>query len=211
MIRSVLSLVAALTLAACSPQPSDTNLSASAEAASVTPLLAPLAGANWTVEYGASALRFAGKHAGKDFKGAFETFEASIRFDPADLANSEVVVVVDTGSARTGDKFQESSLREGEWFDVASHPTARFQSRSFREVGPGLYELSGDLTIKGATVPVAAPFRLSVEGDRASVEGAASLDRLVLNLGVVSDPKGEWVSAQIPLEFTLTATRNPVP
>jgi len=211
VIRIVPSLLCLALLAACTAPSADTQEAApgAAQAAAAEPLaLNPVAGENWAVDYGASSIGFSGEHAGKAFEGRFERFAASIHFEPTDPGGARVVVLVDAGSAKTGDKFQESSLREGEWFDVANHPTARFESRSVREVGPGLYEMLGELTIKGQTTPVTLPFRLDAAQETATVEGSASLDRLALNLGRVSDPKAEWVSAKIPLSITLKAARK---
>lgn len=206
MMRPVIALSACLALLACTPAAQQAPSAASAAAPAA---LTPLPNENWTVDYSKSGIRFSGVHAAKPFQGQFEQFQATIHFAPPDLSDAKAIVEVATGSARTGNKFQEKSLQEGEWFDAGKFPLARFESKSFREVAPGAYEMLGDLTIKGVAVPVVIAFALSDQGDAAVATGRTELDRLALNLGVVSDPKAEWVSAKIPLEITLTATRKP--
>ena len=66
---------------------------------------------------------FAGTQSGKPFQGRFDQ-KAQIAFDPADLAGSKAVVVLATTSAKTGDRFQETTLAGAEWFNSAAFPTA---------------------------------------------------------------------------------------
>lgn len=177
-------------------------------AAAATLTVPPLPGANWRILPEASAIRFSGTHAGEPFQGRFERFDGALRFDPKDLANAKAIILVDTGSAKTGDKFQEANLVDGEWFDAKKQPLARFESQSFTAKGPGRYEMRGTLTIKGTPTPVTLPFELSESGALATAKGRTQLDRLALNLGRISDPKAEWVSRLIPLEIELKAQKQ---
>jgi len=88
----------------------------------------------WIIEKAASSIEFTGTHAGKAFKGRFEQWEGQVWFDPADLAGSKAVVLVKTGTARTGDATQEGSLSGAEWLDPTGYPTARFEATG---LGPG--------------------------------------------------------------------------
>lgn len=206
---------AILCLWACSPSatPSDAPAAAGldqAHAASAGPPPLPaLPGANWELQLGSSSLGFSGTHAGAAFSGRFARFNAAVRFDPADLANAKVLAVIETASARTGDKLQETSLAESDWFDIAKFPTATFESDSFTQTAPGQYEMRGRLTIKGVATPISLPFTLSQSGTSATAKGRVTLDRIALNIGVGSDAKAEWVSAKIPLDITLLALAKP--
>jgi polyisoprenoid-binding protein YceI len=44
------------------------------------------------------------------FKGIFDQWTAEIAFDPKDLANSRISIVISTASARTWDRPQEMTL-----------------------------------------------------------------------------------------------------
>ncbi len=203
--------LAASALCACSPAAApDTaapavDLGEAQAAAPQPPTLQAVPGANWDVQFADSSIAFSGTHAGNAFVGRFERFNASIRFDPADLANAKVLVVIDTSSARTGNKLQETSLKEGDWFDVAKHPTASFESDRFTQTAPGQFEMAGQLTIKGMAVPVRLPFVLTQTATGATAKGRVELDRIGLKIGVSSDANAEWVSAKIPLDITLVA------
>jgi len=164
--------------------------------------------AAWAVDQVSSGIGFSGTHAGNAFTGQFKRWKANIRFDPADLAHSQVVVAIDLASATTGDKFRDTTLREPEWFDSAKQPTATFVTRTIRAAGAGRYEADGVLTIKGKAVPVKLPFSLAIEGANAMMSGKATLDRTALDLGMKSDAKAAWVSKTIDLDVKVKATRR---
>jgi polyisoprenoid-binding protein YceI len=172
------------------------------------PAAASAVPAAWAVLPAQSRIGFSGTHAGNPFKGSFGQFAATIRFDPADLAGSRVNVVIATASARTGDKFQETSLAGAEWFDPAAHPRATFTTTRITAAGPGRYVADGTLTIRGKATPVRLPFTLRIAGDMAKMSGTTTLDRIALGMGAKSDPGGAWVSRQIGLTVDITARRT---
>lgn len=214
-LRSVSVAVICIAFGACSPSGAPGEAAPAAvdsahAAAPASPAAAGVADANWDVQPGASSIGFSGTHAGNAFSGRFERFSATVRFDPQDLANAKALVTIETASARTGSKLQESSLTESDWFDVAKFPVATFESDSFVQTAPGQFEMAGQLTIKGIATPVRVPFTLSQAGTSATAKGRVELDRIALKIGVSSDAKAEWVSAKIPLEITLVANAKPV-
>lgn len=161
----------------------------------------------WSIQPG-SEIAFSGVHAGTPFKGRFMDWRAGIHFDPANLAGSSITAVVETGSARDGDPLHEETLPQAEWFDVAHHPTATFRTTAIRARGDGGYELEGTLTIKDRELQL-APLVLTVEGNRLSIDGQANISRREANLGMESDPDGEYVSRDIAVEVRVAAVRAP--
>ncbi len=180
-------------------------------AAILTLLLAMVPGLalahTWTVDSANSSIGFSGAHSGAPFNGRFETWSAQIAFDPDNLADAKVRVTIDTGSAKTGDRFQERTLGESEWFDSRRHPQATYETVSIVRLSPTRYLANGALTVKGKATPLAMPFDLSIENGVATMRARLTLDRIALGLGVESDPKAEWVSRQIPLAIEVRATR----
>lgn len=183
------------------------DASAPAAAPAADAPVTPGAAVAWNVDKAASAIEFSGTHTGKAFTGRFEQWEARIWFDPADLAGSKAVVTVQTGSARTGDATQEGSLPGAEWFDTATYPTARFEATTFKALGGSRYEAAGTLRIKTTTVPVVLPFAFDEANGEATVAGRLELDRTALNLGMMSDAGGAWVSKAIGVEIKVKASR----
>jgi cytochrome b561 len=163
--------------------------------------------ADWTVDRGNSAIRFSGSYTGRAFNGSFGQWTARIRFDPSNLAGSRIIVVIDTGSATTGDRVQETTLKNGEWFDSGNHQFANFRSTAITSRGGNRYQARGTLEIKGKTTPVTLPFTLDINGNRARASGSLTLDRIALGMGTQSDPRAQYVSRNIELSINVAATR----
>lgn len=60
----------------------------------------------------------------------------------------------------------EGHLKSDDFFSVANHPSAKIIFTSVEATGKNSYEVTGDLTIKGITKPIA--FDLSVYGSKAT-------------------------------------------
>lgn len=169
---------------------------------------APVQAADYVVDYKNSKITFSGTHADNAFTGTFGTWKALIRFDPADLAGSQITATFDTNTARTGNSMYDGTLSQADWFDVKNHPQATFTSTTLtaKEDGSG-YTATGDLTLRGITKPVSFDFTL---GDLAQVPTTAkasfSIDRLDFDIGKKSDAPAEWVGREIVLTLDITTT-----
>ena len=158
----------------------------------------------WIIDPDASEIGFAGTHAGARFRGVFTRWQADLRIAPANPAASRITATIQTGSATDGIRLHDETLPEEEWFDVVAHPVAHFESGAIEPDGEGGYRLSGALTIKGHTVPVTG-LSLRLDGDRGRIRGEFSLDRAAVNLGMESDPRGQWVSREIEVSVDVRA------
>jgi cytochrome b561/polyisoprenoid-binding protein YceI len=219
-VAAIALLSAALTLGRSSPSASPAQLEqaaaaatapiaagaqAAASPAAATPV-APEAPSIWRVDQGKSSIRFSGAHAGVAFNGRFSEWSADIRFDPNNLDASSANVTIRTGSASDGVALHDQSLPGAEWFDVANHPTATFRTERIERHGDG-YRARGTLTMKGRPVDVRLPFTLTINGDRAVMDGQMSLRRRDADLGMESDPDAEWVSEDIDIAVHVEAAR----
>ena len=144
---------------------------------------------NWTVNYDASEIRFSGTHDGNTFSGTFSDWTADVAFFPEAVETSDVRVSVSTGTATTGKKLYNDSLRAPEWFDVSNYPTATIR-------------------LKNRTVTTPLACTLDIAGDVATLNGEATFDRKALNIGQISDPGAEWVSDTVTVTVTGEATRK---
>jgi cytochrome b561/polyisoprenoid-binding protein YceI len=166
----------------------------------------PGAPPSWRVERAASSIAFTGAHAGVPFEGRFTRWSADIRFDPAKLDASFAHVTIETASAADGVALHDQTLPGAEWFNAARHPTASFRTTSIH-AHDGAYEAHGVLTIKGHAIETELPFTLRIDGDRALMDGTASISRRAADLGMGSDPDAEYVSADIGVRVHVEARR----
>jgi cytochrome b561/polyisoprenoid-binding protein YceI len=159
----------------------------------------------WVVDP-ASEIAFAGKHAGVPFRGRFDRWQADLRFNPVGPSVITVAAVIETASATDGVALHDQTLPMPEWFDVERHPEARFAATRIAPKPRGGHTVEGALTLKDRVIPV-PPLDLVVDGDTMRITGRFQIDRADANLGMESDPSGEYVSRRIDVEVRVLARR----
>jgi polyisoprenoid-binding protein YceI len=164
---------------------------------------------DWTVHDG-SKLGFTASWEGIDFDGVFHHFDATIAFDPSDLASSRFDVKIDVTSADTQSSDRDEALADPEWFDYKGHPQATFVSSAFKAIDGGRYEATGTLTIKGVAKELSFPFAWEQQADTAHLKGETSVMRTDFHIG-----EGEWAADDtvgfkvgVRIDLTLDAKSN---
>jgi len=161
----------------------------------------------YDVDYANSTIEFAGKHAGKDFKGKFGEWNAQIDFDPEHLDTSSIKASFTTGTAVTGNKMYDGTLPSEDWFDAEKFPKADFVSTSIISKGGSNYIAEGTLTIRGIPKPAKIIFVLTdLSKSPVNVKAALVVNRLSYDIGKKSDAKAEWVNADIDITLNINAT-----
>ncbi|MDZ4791301.1 MAG: YceI family protein [Hyphomicrobiales bacterium] len=131
----------------------------------------------WDVNPKTSRVGFEATAAGSTVKGAFEKFQAQVKFDPDMLADAEIEVAIDMASLKTGLPDADKTLTSAEWFDVKQHPQATFRGKGAKKIAAGKFQYIGDLTIKGVTKPAILAFNVEIEGSEAAAEGELTVTR----------------------------------
>ncbi len=162
----------------------------------------------WTVDKARSSIGFSGTYTGTAFKGEFGQWDATILFDPADLANSSAKVTFSTASAKTGDATKDDALGEPGWLNPEKFPTATFTSTQITAAGGNNYVAKGTLALKGKTLPVSLSFTLAIAGNNAAMAGTTTIDRLAYEIGTDADATGTFVGKDIAIAITLSATKK---
>ena len=98
--------------------------------------------------------------------GRFGNLSGKILFNEADATKSTVQVTIDTTTVDTGVSMRDNDLKSANFFDIATFPTATFNSTNVSKSGLGLTVI-GNLTLHGVTKPVV----LEVEGPSAPMPG----------------------------------------
>ncbi len=138
-----------------------------------------------------SEVTFVAKQLGVPLQGRFKTFAAQAAFDPRQLASSKIGFQVDLGSVALNAEA-DAELGKPEWFNTARFPKAVFQSTAIRQVGPGKFELSGKLNIKGQARDVVVPVQLTQAQGLSAAIGGFTLKRLDFKVG-----DGDWADPSI--------------
>lgn len=162
--------------------------------------------AQQAVNPAASEISFVSKQMGVPVEGRFKKFDATMAFDPKKPEAGKVAFSIDTGSASFGSKETDAELPKPEWFDVPKFPKASFESTAIKAVGPGKFEVSGKLNIKGVSQNVVVPVSLAQSGGGTTATGAFAIKRLTFKIG-----DGEWsdtsmVADDVQVKFKLALT-----
>lgn len=142
---------------------------------------------------------------GAPVEGSFAGWTAEITFDDSiiDGPAGRVEVVVDLASVSLGSVTEQ--VKGAEFFDVATHPTARFSADLI--AGPPGPVATGRLQLRGAEQPVTLPFTLQITGDKAEMTGRLTLDRRDFGIGAGYGDEAT-VGFAVEIIITLTATRT---
>lgn len=110
---------------------------------------------NWKLDPAHSEVTFKVKHLMiTNVKGEFRTFEASIISEGNDFADAEVKVEIEADSIFTNNESRDGHLKSADFFDVENHKKIVFKSTEVKQINSELYQLTGDLTIKGISIKV---------------------------------------------------------
>lgn len=156
----------------------------------------------WQVEEG--AVEIVVTQFGSEVAGQFADWTAAIQFDEtvAEGKAGGVQVTIATGSLTLG-SVTDQALGE-DFFDVGTFPRAVFDAEIFR-VADG-YEARGPLTIKDKSADITLPFTLSVQDDRAVMDGQLTLDRRAFGLGDAMTDEGQ-LKFDVAVKVAVTAQR----
>ncbi|TDP62501.1 YceI family protein [Roseateles toxinivorans] len=173
-------------------------------------LLLALAGAAWAQAKPAvlvpaqSDVSFTSKQMGVPVDGKFKRFDAQIAFDPKKPETGKVAFTIDIASATLGAPEFDAELAKAAWFDAKKIPQASFQSSAIKASGPGKFDVTGKLSIKGQTRDITVPVTIAQAGAVSTATGAFAIKRLEFKIG-----EGEWsdtsmVANDVQVKFKLT-------
>lgn len=129
-------------------------------AGSSTALAATVPAGTYTLDPAHASLIFRVDHIGfSNYTAHFTRFDATLDFDPKDLAASSVVATVDATSIETHYPEPEkldfnAQLQSEHWLDTAKYPVMTFRSTKVEVTGPNAMRIHGELELHGVTQPV---------------------------------------------------------
>jgi len=161
----------------------------------------------WTVVKEMSSVGFVGEQQGTKFNGRFESFDATINFDPSMAASGSIVGTVDVTTVNTRDHDRDAALLDSDWFDSANYPQAHFESTSIKKLDDGSYEAEGQLEIKGKMKPARMTFTWDASGGSAKFDGKMTVNRFDFNVGEGWNDTS-WVGQNVQVEIALDLTQS---
>ncbi|MBK8199758.1 MAG: polyisoprenoid-binding protein [Acidobacteria bacterium] len=174
-MRLFLISASALALAACAPTTEAPATDAAPATETTEPAAAPVeelplgAAGTYTADPWHTSVTWRVKHLGlSNYTARFKTVNATLQFNPGDLAANSVEVMIDPLSVETdfaGDykgthpdspyaSFNESLGKSPDWFNAGAFPQITFKSTGVTQTGAATGKVTGDLTFRGVTKPV---------------------------------------------------------
>jgi len=161
---------------------------------------------DWQVDFDNSSIAFQFTQMGSPVEGRFDQFTTAIRFDPDDLASASIVSEIDIGSFDSGNSQRDDGVQGADWFNASEFPKARFASTGVSRRDDGGYDIAGELTIRGITVPVTLASRIEIDGDQATATGEVVLNRRDFSIGQGEFEADNAVGHRVPVTITIEAT-----
>ena len=106
----------------------------------------------WTIDPAHSSIDFSVRHMMiSRVIGTFQTFDASIEADPADLTTAKIQLTVDLSSIHTRNRDRDQHLISSDFFDIDKYPLLTFQTTNISKKGVHEYVVTGDVNLHGVT------------------------------------------------------------
>ena len=131
-----------------------------------------------------SEVDFQVRHLLTKVRGRFTDYSGTIEFDAEHPAQSKVDFTIQAASIDTAEPKRDAHLRGDDFFAAEQFPTLTFKSTKITPKKGDLYDVEGDLTIRGTTRRVVLP---------------------VTHLGTARDP---WGNEKLAFEAETTIDRK---
>ncbi len=156
----------------------------------------------------ASQISFTYKQLGQRVYGTFGDFEGTLSFDTQKPESGHALLKIQLASIDAGSPDANDELQRASWFDTATYPVGVYESTAVKALGDNRFNISGTLTIKGTTRPVAVNVVLK------ELDGIGVFDgEFILKRGDFRIGEGEWagnsvVSDDINIKFKMVAPQR---
>jgi polyisoprenoid-binding protein YceI len=171
----------------------------------------------YTLDPAHTRIGFVARHAMvTKVRGSFNQFDGSGYFDAENPANSRLALSIKAASVDTRNPDRDAHLRSDDFLDVEHYPEITFVSTSVDQFDDSHFRVTGDLTLKGVTRPVAVDLELTgaavdpFGNQRIGLEGTTTVSRKDFGLtwNVALEAGGVLVSDKVTLEFEVSAIRS---
>ena len=171
----------------------------------------------YSVDKSHSSTTFKVRHLMANVTGQFKDYSAAINIDRANLANSSVEFTINAASIDTGNADRDKHLQSEDFFFVEKNPTITFKSTAVKATKTkDLYNVTGDLTMRGVTRRVTLPVSVLGFGkdpwgnEKAGFEITTTLNRkdYGINWNKALDTGGVLLGEDVTVNINLEAVKK---
>jgi len=150
-----------------------------------------------------STLSFTGSKVTGSHEGGFEQFDGTIELVEGEPTASRVTIEIDTTSLWADDDRLTKHLKSPDFFDVATFPTATFESTSI-EAGAEGYTVTGNLTLHGVTKSVSFPAQIEVGPESVAAQAEFFIKRFDFDIVYPGKPD-DLIRDEVVIRFDVVA------
>jgi polyisoprenoid-binding protein YceI len=158
---------------------------------------------NWQLDPYHTQVEFSAKHLGMmTVRGHFAEVTTEATIDPDRPEASSVEATIVTAGIRTNNETRDNDLRSSNFLETDKFPVITFKSTAIKPSGQDRYALTGDLTIKGTTLPVTldvtkyGEFNDPMMGHRIAYGATTTINRKDFGLTFNMMLDGRWVVSE---------------
>lgn len=140
--------------------------------------------------------------------GLFSGFDGTATIDEADLAASSVKLEIKIEDMITGWQGRDEHFKSPDFFNIAEHKVATFESTKVEMTGEKTANITGDLTIMGTTKQVVLDAKINqisehpmAKKDWAGIDASTTIIRSDFGLGKFAPYVGDEVDIKISVEL----------
>lgn len=173
----VVILCGLLLISACGNPAADKPKAATSEAAAPAATTA-VQGEKYLISSDSSKINFVGSKVTGIHNGSFGKFSGEINF-VGQPEKSRVTINIDMTSVATDTPKLTEHLKTADFFDVATHPQAMFESTEIRPGGEkgATHTVTGNLQLHGVRKSITFPATISVGGGAVTVDSTFAINR----------------------------------
>ncbi len=138
----------------------------------------------------------------------FGDFEASLELNGDDMSLSQVRITIDVASVDSAIPELDDDLKGADFFDVANYPEITFQSTAYEETSDSSGRLTGDLSVRGVTLPVTLDVTINSAAmnplnrkEMIGFSATGSINRSDYGLTAYAPLVGDELSLAVQIEF----------
>ncbi|MGA9666762.1 MAG: YceI family protein [Gallionella sp.] len=159
----------------------------------------------YTADAADGAVTFRVMQSGAPYTGNFRRFSGEACFSQGRL--TRIDATLDPASVDTGLPELDAGLKGRDFFDVSEFPRVTFVSTSVQAQGDAQLT-RGTLEIKGNRRDVEVTLHAQQQGDKMSLAGSFTLDRLQYGIGMGDWTNTKWLGAEVRLDINATLSRK---
>jgi polyisoprenoid-binding protein YceI len=139
------------------------------------------------------------------FYGRFNDKDGTITVDESDPSKDSFDVSIKTDSLDTANPNRDKHLKSGDFFSAQEFPAISFKSTSVKSAGDNKIEVTGDLSLHGATKSITVTLDRTGTADtqmghRTAFEGEFSIKRGDYGMNKMIGPVGDDVKLIVSFE-----------